>query len=493
MHFLVEMHKLFVSNRYYFSPNGNNSNSGTSLNTPWQTTDKVSSINLKAGDCLLFEGGKTFDGMIWIDISKDTSNSINPITISSYGVGKAKFLAINNPSIYINSLGNINIENIAVYANGLNSNSLNGISISNYSSNISGINIKDIEVFGFGGFGLEIGSYTSGFNISKINISDSKFYANGKAGLITHGIDINSIQNLKIDNVRVYDNLGILTAITNTGDGIVISNTSNSTVKNSQVFNNGQNCKAKNCASGILVHESDKIIIEKNYVYNNKTGIENDGNGIDLDNNTSNSIVQYNYTWNNDGPGYMIYDYTSDLKNYGNVIRYNISYNDGKKSNMPNLAIGGFVNNFHVYNNTIFATLNNANSPIQIWNFSGTNSKIENNILYKSGYNGFVLNVWNSDTSKLMLSHNNYFGSEMGARILWNYEYFTNYQNWSLKTSQDKYGLITNPMLKSDMSPMLNSPVINNGKLITNLFDYYDSIVPTGNKTDIGAVEFQGL
>ena len=50
---------------YYFSSkNGDNSNSGTSKNKPWQTLDKLENVKLKAGDKILLEAGSIFNGFI---------------------------------------------------------------------------------------------------------------------------------------------------------------------------------------------------------------------------------------------------------------------------------------------------------------------------------------------------------------------------------------------------------------------------------------------
>ncbi|HUC87424.1 MAG TPA: hypothetical protein VMR75_03870, partial [Candidatus Saccharimonadales bacterium] len=46
------------STTYYVSPNGSNSNNGTSASSPWQTVSKVNSFCPKPGDIVLFQGGQ---------------------------------------------------------------------------------------------------------------------------------------------------------------------------------------------------------------------------------------------------------------------------------------------------------------------------------------------------------------------------------------------------------------------------------------------------
>src|SRR4051794_3164424 len=57
---------------YYVSPAGNNSNSGTSTSSPWQSISKVNSFNFAANDRILFLRGKTFYGGIIVKRSNLT-------------------------------------------------------------------------------------------------------------------------------------------------------------------------------------------------------------------------------------------------------------------------------------------------------------------------------------------------------------------------------------------------------------------------------------
>ena len=69
---------------YYVSPNGKDSNSGTSTLKPWRTINKVNSRDLDPGDQVLFQGGATFSGTLSFN-AQDAGTPANPITISTYG------------------------------------------------------------------------------------------------------------------------------------------------------------------------------------------------------------------------------------------------------------------------------------------------------------------------------------------------------------------------------------------------------------------------
>ena len=75
---------LSATNYYVDATYGNDSNSGTSQSTAWQTTDKVSSFTFSPGDSILFKRGEIFRGGISINQS---GTPTQPITFGAYGNG----------------------------------------------------------------------------------------------------------------------------------------------------------------------------------------------------------------------------------------------------------------------------------------------------------------------------------------------------------------------------------------------------------------------
>ena len=66
---------------YHVSPTGDDASPGSAAE-PWQSIAKANSVDLKPGDQVLFEGGKTFDGTILLD-GKDSGTSDNPSNFST--------------------------------------------------------------------------------------------------------------------------------------------------------------------------------------------------------------------------------------------------------------------------------------------------------------------------------------------------------------------------------------------------------------------------
>src|SRR4051812_47850304 len=51
---------------YYVNTSGSDSASGTSTGSAWKTINRVNSQVLKAGDKVLFQGGQTFSGGLYV-------------------------------------------------------------------------------------------------------------------------------------------------------------------------------------------------------------------------------------------------------------------------------------------------------------------------------------------------------------------------------------------------------------------------------------------
>ncbi len=82
---------------YYFSNTGNDNNTGTSEASPFRTLTKASTLFLSPGDRLLFKRGEVFRGEL---LMFSSGTALNPITISSYGLGAD---AVISGSEYINN------------------------------------------------------------------------------------------------------------------------------------------------------------------------------------------------------------------------------------------------------------------------------------------------------------------------------------------------------------------------------------------------------
>ena len=80
--------RAMMSTTYYVSPSGNDSNNGTSINSPWKSIGKVDASNFKLGDTILFKGGQTYGGTIRFSPGDGGSDG-GYVEVASYGGGRA--------------------------------------------------------------------------------------------------------------------------------------------------------------------------------------------------------------------------------------------------------------------------------------------------------------------------------------------------------------------------------------------------------------------
>ncbi len=96
---------------YVSSSQGNDLNNGLSIQTPFQSLEKLNSMQFNAGDSIYFKSGDCWEGMFWINGSGSFSQ---PIVIDVYGGNnrpiingfgyQASILIFNDEHIHINGL-----------------------------------------------------------------------------------------------------------------------------------------------------------------------------------------------------------------------------------------------------------------------------------------------------------------------------------------------------------------------------------------------------
>jgi len=309
--------------KIFISASGKDSYAG-SKSKPWQTLQRLKNTKLFPGDEIYLQAGKTFFGSLELNESNRGSKKF-PITITSYGEGKATIGGGNVTAITLDKTKFVSIKNLIIKGNGRNNgNSGRGI----YISNASNIEVSGIEVSGFQKSGIEVE------NSSDIQIKNVRAYNNGYAG-----IAITGDQFPKFSNYRIYigyckaeNNPGDPTELKNhSGNGIVVGLTANAVVEYCVATNNGWDMPRKgNGPVGIWAWESDSVVIQHCISYRNHTSPGSmDGGGFDLDGGVTNSLVQYNLSYENEGYGFGIFQFNGATPWHHNTYRYNISFDDG--------------------------------------------------------------------------------------------------------------------------------------------------------------------
>jgi len=113
---LIALSILFIADSkaevyYVSSSQGNDSNNGLSIQSPFKSIEKLNTMQFNAGDTIYFKSGDYWQGMFWI---KGSGSYTNPIVIDVYGGSirpiingfgyQASILIFNDQHIYINNL-----------------------------------------------------------------------------------------------------------------------------------------------------------------------------------------------------------------------------------------------------------------------------------------------------------------------------------------------------------------------------------------------------
>lgn len=308
---------------YYLSVSGDDAGEGTQGH-PWKSISKLNTVDLQPGDTVLLEGEQLFHGTLKLD-SNDSGAPERPVVITSSGEGKATIDAGNFSAFEISYANHIVVKNLHLRGTGRKEgNTQNGMIVQNRSRHVT---IDSLDTEGFQKSGLLI------YSSSDIQVDRVHAFNNGAAGISVGGYDKKTdCRNIAIRNSLAENNPGDPTELDNhSGNGIIVGLCTNVLIEYCAATNNGWDMpRTGNGPVGIWAYEADSVVIQHCLSYRNKTskGGE-DGGGFDLDGGVTNSVIQYCLTYENHGSGFGLFQYDGASEWKNNVIRYNISENDG--------------------------------------------------------------------------------------------------------------------------------------------------------------------
>src|SRR5690242_20087818 len=98
------------STTYYVSPAGDDTADGRTPGRAWRTLARVSSTSFEPGSHILLESGRVFRGTLYFD-EDDVGTAADPITVGSYGDGRALLDGGDGYGIVVRNTGGFRIEN----------------------------------------------------------------------------------------------------------------------------------------------------------------------------------------------------------------------------------------------------------------------------------------------------------------------------------------------------------------------------------------------
>jgi hypothetical protein len=512
---------------YYVSPGGDDTKLGTSQSEAWATIGRVNQVDFEPGDAVYFEGGAVFNGRLFFS-SEDAGTPAQPITVSSYGTGRATVNGGDGEGLMVYNAPGYNITNLKFVGSGTSTNTKAGVS---FYVDLPGdvkldhVYLDNLEVSGFHK-GISIGGWNNNTGYRDIRVTYVDTHDNAQTGINTYAMLPYTHQNAYFGHIRSYNNVGDSKNTTsNTGSGIVMGGVDGGVIERSVAYGNGKYNTAPEGPVGIWTYDSNNVIIQYNESYNNTTSGTADGGGFDLDQNTKNSILQYNYSHGNAGPGYLLAQGPNNPNHTGNIVRYNISENDARKNSVGAISVWGRIQNADIYNNTIFLKSTSSGTPRGVFLH---NSSVTGNYMNNIGIRNNIIQVKNGlrlvqalpallkGSTNIRLENNNYFSTGTTWKVVWGATTYNTLAAWQTATGQEKLngtpvGSTVNPLLTSpglggtignaDLLKNLNayklqmsSPMAESGIDIETLFakdtgvnDFYENLIPQGTKFSIGA------
>jgi hypothetical protein len=484
---------------YVDSQGGNDANNGRSLGTAWKTLDKVNGTAFQPGDNILLKAGSRWDGQLW---PKGSGAAGRPILLGRYGEGENPLIRGNGAvedAVLLKNQEYWEIRDLDITNHGGSRAMRRGVHVvAENCGDLHHIYVRNLTIHDVNGsFEDKVngGIHYSAVGDSKpsrfidLRIEGNHIYRVDRSGIFgwsTHWTRSKWYPSLEVViRNNVLDDIG--------GDGIVNVATDGALVEHNVVSRASQRSQDYNV--GIWPFSADNTIVQYNEVYGTRG--QHDAEGFDSDWNSRNTIIQYNYSHDNEGGFLLICNEGSQSPkdsagNVGTIVRYNISQNDHHRG----IKLSGPVKDTLIYNNTIYVG-KGENVDVVLhtdWTGWASDTHFYNNIFYVEGTAQFGYGVTgNADGS---------YASAPGPGKSMNNVYDYNVY-YGLKPADDPHAIAANPLFvdpghagvgRSGLSGYAlrdNSPAIASGKMIggNGATDFFGSSLDQCRAIDRGAVQ----
>ncbi len=441
---------------YYLSNAGNDAEAGTSPAHAWRTTARVNAARLLPGDRVLLAGGQVFTGGLWLRGSSQGTAG-QPIVFGSYGPGRATIQSGDSFGFYAHNVAGIELRDLAFVGSGRLSNQNSGVVFYLDSANarLRHLRLDSLDVSGYRSAGISVGSWNGGSGYDDVRITNCQAHANGEAGISSYAFypaAAPAHRDWYVGGCAAYDNAGRADVTsTHTGSGIVLSGIDGALIENSTAYRNGWlNAGPAGGPVGIWGWACNNLVIQLCESHHNRSGTAKDGGGFDLDGGCTHSVLQYNYSHDNQGPGYLLAQFPGAPAMHDLTVRYNISQNDARGFGQGAIELwssganGGIVR-ADIYNNTVYlGPTADGSAPKAVYVSSGgiAGVALRNNILQTSA----GLPVLAACTAAGLRLEGNCYWSPNGALALdWNGTRYCSLESWRAATGQELLGTGTRP------------------------------------------------
>jgi hypothetical protein len=425
------------ASRYHVdSASGDDSRSGLSPAEAWRSLEKVNAKTFQPGDEILLKRGGRWQGTLQ---PKGSGTPEKPIRLAAYGEEARPLIdGGSGPAVLIHNQDAWIIESLEVTNNKESKQDALKVWAAPRQPHYRFIRIRDCVAHDAGQSGIHVGEGTYG-NYDDVVIEDCVSYNNQDSGIFIQGKDFAEVRGLAIRRSVAYGN---------GWDGIKIYSGRDGVIEYCTAYRNGWKQDAR---VGIWCWNSENIVIQFCESYANVTPGVHDGGGFDIDWSCLNCIIQYCYSHDNDGAGYLFMGSGRGFTTRS-IVRFNISQNDGRKNDYGGILCYGTLQDSEVYNNIFYFKGAEAGAAIH---FRGdkeagypSNVRVFNNIAIAEDGRAVLRVLSEAAAQNNVLDFNGYFSLSV-LRMVWGDKEFSDFEAFRKASEQETHGLLADPRLKA--------------------------------------------
>jgi hypothetical protein len=514
---------------YYINcAHGDDSNTGTSIRSPWVSLTRANTVRFLPGDSLLLARSSICYGQLW---PKGSGAVDAPITLADYGKGRLPIVdgGANESALKLFDQSYWEIKNIETLGG-----SPYGILVSGHTDHtvLRHIHVSNVTVHDVGGSpsskkGGLIVFFTTGLGqrFDDILVDGVSAYNTTRwAGISIVGATWSNEAGLKGYKVsrRLAELKGSHVTVRNCivhdvgGDGIVLKSINHGLIEYSVVYETGQTkVTGMETPNAIWTWNCSQCTVQFNEAYRSHSPTEIDGGLFDSDFYNTDVTIQYNYGHDADGYCVGVFGVNGPDTNVNTVIRYNVCSNNGRRQ--ANATQGEFfyktwndgtIKNSRIYNNTVYWNPVDASAPVvnvQADFDPETPNYFFNNIILSKAASMVALNT---PTAHRLLSDYNIFWNFESVLLKWraNNVTYTSLASWQAAEGMDLHSVVTNPRLNDSTYNQIGrpttaftstsgSPGVDVGWRTENMGDrdFFGNPLPRSGAVSIGAHQAGGI
>ena len=374
---------------YFFHPEGRDQASGLTALEPLRSFRTLEGRELNPGDRIVLASGTEFNETLELtpnNVRASDSPESPPIFIVSSDLEPARIKAPENGSgIRLLNVSAVTIEGLRISSGGGFGNGIELIS-SDKDLPVAHITVRQTQVSGFRartahhfeGIGVLGLATRDGERIANIELENVTSFDNDLAGALFESQSGRRHQNITIRRSWFFKNRGLQSVDKHSGNGIIIGQTDGALVETTEAFENGEHNTTSGGPVGIWAWDSDRVVFRNNISHDNRTAGGADGGGFDFDGGVTNSLMENNLSYNNDGAGFLLCTFPGSSPVRKVVLRNNVSINDGRKNGYAGIMLFGQIEEAQIGGNTVLVTASGSRG-LHLLNFTGAGVTLTRN------------------------------------------------------------------------------------------------------------------